>query len=135
MAVAASKELDFPFLAGSSLPVTFRLPPLELPLNCDLEDALMIGVGSSDAMDYHALEALQCMVERRKGGESGVRAVQLIEGDEVWPGMRRDRKEVVADPVVGALFYEDPSRPLLGVGEEPTDVSDQSLLRQKLVPS
>ena len=82
--VAASKELQFSFLAGSSLPVTFRLPPLELPLGCDIEDALMIGVGGSDAMDYHALEAMQCMVERRCGGETGVRAVQLIEGEEVW---------------------------------------------------
>jgi len=44
----------------------------------------MVGVGGSDPMDYHALEAMQCMVERRRGGETGVRAVQLIEGDEVW---------------------------------------------------
>ncbi len=82
--VATAKELGFPMLAGSSLPVSFRLPPLELPLGSNLEDALMIGVGGSDAMDYHALEALQCMVERRCGGEVGVAAVQLIDGDEVW---------------------------------------------------
>ena len=82
--VTASKELRFPFLAGSSLPVTYRLPPIELPLNAVIEDALMVGVGGSDASDYHALEAMQCMVERRRGGETGVRAVQLIEGDEVW---------------------------------------------------
>jgi len=44
----------------------------------------MAGVGESDAMDYHALEAMQSMVERRKGGETGVKAVQLIEGDAVW---------------------------------------------------
>ncbi len=51
---------------------------------CEIEDALMVGEGGSDAMDFHALEGLQCMVERRKGGETGVRAVQLIEGDAVW---------------------------------------------------
>ena len=82
--VDQSKRLKFPMLAGSSLPVTWRLPDLELPLNCEIEDALMVGVGGSDPMDYHALEAMQCMIERRKGGETGVRRVQLIEGDAVW---------------------------------------------------
>jgi len=82
--VEASKRLAFPVLAGSSLPVTWRLPDIELPLGCEIEEALMVGEGGSDAMDYHALEALQCMVERRKGGETGVRAVQLIENDDVW---------------------------------------------------
>ena len=71
--VDASTRLKFPLLAGSSLPVTWRLPDLELPLGCEIESALMVGVGGSDAMDYHALEAMQCMVERRKGGETGVR--------------------------------------------------------------
>ena len=71
-------------LAGSSLPVTWRLPAIELPLGCEIEEALMVGVGGSDPMDFHALEGLQCMVERRRGGETGVKAVQLIEGDAVW---------------------------------------------------
>jgi len=82
--VQSSKRLRFPMLAGSSLPVTWRLPSIDLPLGCVIEDALMVGVGSSDAMDYHALEAMQCMVERRQGGETGVRSVQYIEGNAVW---------------------------------------------------
>ncbi len=77
-------RLNFGVLAGSSLPVTWRLPDVDLPYSCELEDALMVGVGGSDPMDYHALEAMQCMVERRKGGETGVAAVQLIDGDDVW---------------------------------------------------
>ena len=82
--VDASKRLGFPFLAGSSLPVTWRLPPVELPFGCEIEDALMVGVGGSDPMDFHALEAMQCMLERRRGGETGVRRVQLVQGDAVW---------------------------------------------------
>ncbi|HTI51880.1 MAG TPA: hypothetical protein VL475_13040, partial [Planctomycetaceae bacterium] len=82
--VDQSKRLRFPLLAGSSLPVTWRLPDLELPLGCEIESALMVGVGGSDAMDYHALEAMQCMVERRKGGETGIKSVQMLEGDAVW---------------------------------------------------
>ena len=33
----------------------------------------MVGEGGSDPMDFHALEAMQCMMERRKGGETGVK--------------------------------------------------------------
>jgi hypothetical protein len=82
--VETSRRLSFPVLAGSSLPVTWRLPDIELPLGCEIQEALMVGVGESDAMDYHALEALQCMVERRRGGETGVKAVQLVADDAVW---------------------------------------------------
>lgn len=100
--VDASKRLGFSMLAGSSLPVTWRLPDIELPLNCEIQDALMVGVGGSDAMDYHALEAMQCMVERRKGGETGVKAVQLIEGDAVWKAGEQGRwsKELLRKSVV-----------------------------------
>jgi len=82
--VAASKRLGFPMLAGSSLPVSWRLPPVEVPLDAHIEEALMVGVGSSDPMDYHALEAMQCMLERRRNGETGVKALQLIQGPAVW---------------------------------------------------
>lgn len=77
-------RLGFGLLAGSSLPVTWRLPDVDIPLDHKLESALMVGVGGSDPMDYHALEAMQCMVERRKGGETGVASVQLIDGEDVW---------------------------------------------------
>jgi len=89
--VKASKQLQFPMLAGSSLPVTWRIPSIELPLDSVIDEALMVGVGSSDASDYHALEALQCMVERRKGGESGIKSVQLIQGDAVWRAGKEGR--------------------------------------------
>ena len=82
--VADAHRLGFGLLAGSSLPVTWRLPDVELPLESEVASALMVGVGGSDPMDYHALEAMQCMLERRKGGETGVYAVQMVEGDEVW---------------------------------------------------
>ena len=87
--VDTAHRMKFPLMGGSSLPVTWRLPVLELPLNCEIEEALMIGVGGSDAMDYHALEAMQCMVERRRGGETGIKSVQLIENDDVWKAGER----------------------------------------------
>ncbi|MDP6778999.1 MAG: hypothetical protein QGI83_19755 [Candidatus Latescibacteria bacterium] len=118
-------RLGFPLLAGSSLPVTWRLPDLELPLGCQIEDALMVGVGNSDAMDYHALEAMQCMVERRKGGETGVRAVQMIDGDDVWVAGEEGRwsKELLAatfsrcDSPQGLTLEDGRTQDLLASGE------------------
>ena len=89
--VETSKRLKFPFLAGSSLPVTWRLPPIELPRGCVIDEALMVGVGASDAMDFHALEAMQCMLERRQGGETGVKRVQLLTDESVWQAARQGR--------------------------------------------
>lgn len=87
--VQASRDLKFPMLGGSSLPVTWRLPDVEMPLGAHIEEAVMVGEGGSDAMDFHALEGMQCMLERRHGGETGVRSVQLMEGDAVWEAGRK----------------------------------------------
>ena len=103
--VDASRRLKFPMLAGSSLPVTWRLPDLELPLDCEIQDALMVGYGGADVMDFHGLEALQCMLERRKGGETGVRAVQMIEGDAVWKAA--DEGRYSRELLVSALSRSD----------------------------
>ena len=125
--VDAGHRLGFPILAGSSLPVTWRLPDLELPLNCDIEEALMVGVGGSDPMDYHALEAMQCMIERRKGGETGVTAVQLIEGDDVWRAGEDGRwsRELLesalsrSDSPCGLTEEDGRTQDILGNGELP----------------
>jgi hypothetical protein len=103
--VDASKRLNFPMLAGSSLPVTWRLPDIELPLNSEIVGALMVGYGGADVMDFHGLEALQCMVERRKGGETGVAAVQMIEGDAVWKAGEEGRYS--RELLVSALSRSD----------------------------
>jgi hypothetical protein len=125
--VDASRRLKFPMLAGSSLPVTWRLPDIELPLNCDIEDALVVGCGGSDVMDFHALEALQCMVERRRGGETGVRAVQMIEGDAVWRAGDAGRysKELLvsalsrSDSPQGQTIVDGRTQDLVAKGELP----------------
>jgi hypothetical protein len=103
--VDASKRLKFPMLAGSSLPVTWRLPDIELELNAEIESAVMVGYGGPDVMDFHGLEALQCMLERRKGGETGVRAVQMIEGEAVWKAL--DARQISRDLLVSALSRSD----------------------------
>ena len=85
--VAISKELKFPFLAGSSLPVTWRMPDVDLPFGAEVEEIVCVAYGGVDIYDFHALETIQCMAERRKGGETGVVAVTGLRGDSVWQAM------------------------------------------------
>jgi hypothetical protein len=130
--VEAARRLRFPMLAGSSLPVTWRLPSVEMPLGCVVEEALMVGVGDSDAMDFHALEALQCMIERRKGGETGVRAVQRVEGDAVWKAGEQGRwsRDLLAaalarsDSIRGLTVQDGRTQDLAHSGELPRLVRD-----------
>src|SRR5438128_11062596 len=82
--VGWASELRFPLRAGSSLPVTWRRPDLEVPLGTVVEDALVAAYGPLEVYGFHALETLQVMLERRKGGEAGVKAVTCLTGKDVW---------------------------------------------------
>ncbi len=82
--VETARTMGFPLMAGSSLPVTWRRPELELPLGVEIKEALVASRGELEIYGIHSLEALQCMVERRAKGQQGVKAVQCLEGDAVW---------------------------------------------------
>ncbi len=79
-----SQEMGFAFMAGSSLPVTWRIPSIDLPLGARVEEAVCVGYGGVDSYDFHALETLQCMVERREGGEVGVKWLEAHRGEKFW---------------------------------------------------
>lgn len=79
-----SRELRFPLIAGTSLTTTWRRPALELDLETPVQRAVGYYFGDKEPYGFHALEVFQGMVERRKGGETGIQSVQCLEGPEVW---------------------------------------------------
>jgi hypothetical protein len=82
--VEISRELRFPMLAGSSAPVAWRIPAIDTPFGAPQKHAVAISYSGLDIYGFHVLEALQAVVERRKGGESGVRAVQCLQNEGCW---------------------------------------------------
>jgi hypothetical protein len=130
--VKTAKRLGFPLLAGSSLPVTWRLPDVDIPLGAQVEEAVMVGVGAPGGMDFDSLEALQCMLERRKGGETGVKAVQLLEGDDVWAAGNAGRwsKDLLSsalsrsDTPMGLTVLDGRTQDLVASGVLPQLVKD-----------
>lgn len=79
-----AKKMGFPLFAGSSLPITWRKPDVELPLGVKIDESLVASRGELEIYGIHALEALQCMVERRTKTQQGVKAVTCLQGDAVW---------------------------------------------------
>lgn len=95
--VEISRELHFPMLAGSSVPVAYRKPLVDTPYGAKVNKAVAISYSGLDIYGFHLLEALQCMVERRAGGETGVASVRCLEGADVWSFLDRT-------PWAGRLF-------------------------------
>ena len=86
-----ANELEVPFMAGSSLPLTYRKPWLEHDIETPMSEAVSIAYSNIDSYGFHGLELLQCMVERRIGGETGISAVQCLEGNDVWKALEQER--------------------------------------------
>jgi hypothetical protein len=82
--VEISRELRFPMLAGSSAPVAWRIPAIDTPFGAKQNHAVAISYSGLDIYGFHLLEALQCMTDRRRGGETGVRAVQCLQNQDCW---------------------------------------------------
>ncbi len=79
-----ARELKVPLMAGSTVPITWRHPAIEMNRGARATEAVGCSFGPLETYGFHGLEALQCLAERRRGGETGVRAVQCLEGDAVW---------------------------------------------------
>ncbi|SKB30141.1 hypothetical protein [Daejeonella lutea] len=92
-----SRELNFPLTGGSSIPIYFRKPEIEIEIDTPIKNSVVLGGTADEGAIFHAIDVLQCFVERRKGGESGVKSVQSIRGPETW-------KWVESNPWAGKLI-------------------------------
>ncbi len=86
-----ARAMQIPLMAGSSVPLAERRPPVELPTGAKVVEAVSIHGGGVESYDFHALEVLASMVEARQGGETGVRRVQFLSGEPLWQAAAEGR--------------------------------------------
>jgi hypothetical protein len=129
--VSTAREMGFDFMAGSSLPVTWRRPEIEPAIGTPMTEALVCCYGGAERYGFHGLEVLQVMMERRAAKETGVRAVTMLQGPKVWQAgddgqwswdlldaaLSRspsrnygDPRDNAVDPVALLLEYQDGAR-------------------------
>jgi hypothetical protein len=82
------ERLKIPLMAGSSLPTLWRYPEADVQLGRPLQEIVAVSYHRLDTYGFHALELVQCLAERRKGGETGIREVRCLTGDAVWQAGR-----------------------------------------------
>lgn len=83
------REMGIPFMAGSSIPITYRCPPVQVRLGAEVEEVVAVAHGPLESYGFHALEMVQCLAERRRGYETGVVAVQTLSGGAFWEAWER----------------------------------------------
>jgi len=101
--VSDAKRLGFGFLAGSSLPVTWRLPSIDMPWGVPLRESVCVCYGGVDSYDFHGLETAQCMSERRQGGEVGIQSVLALRGEKLWTELAKPQRQTTQQLMVAAL--------------------------------
>lgn len=119
--VDISEELKFPMLAGSSVPVSWRIPAVDTPFGVTQKHAVIISFSGLDVYGFHLLDSLQAVVERRKGGETGVQSVQCLEGKECWDYMNNNEW-------VNRLFYEALSHSLTREVGNPVELVEKPVV-------
>ena len=102
-----ARRHEFALMAGSSVPLAQRIPPLELPTDAKILEAVSIHGGGLESYDFHGLEVLQSIVEARRGGETGVTRVEFLSGDELWKAAEEGRwSQNLADAALAAEVGE-----------------------------
>src|SRR5262245_3412282 len=117
-----TRKLGIPFLAGSSVPLAQRVPPLELPAKAEIVEAVAVHGGPVEVYDFHGLEVLQSMLESRKGGETGVARVESLRGEALWKAAEAGRWSVrLAEAALTADLGKKPSTLRRVEGELPEE--------------
>jgi hypothetical protein len=125
-----ARRLNVPLMAGSSVPGLWRYPPADVRRDARLKEIVAVSYHTLDAYGFHALEFVQALAERRRGGETGVRSVQCLTGAAVWEAGRsgvydaellqsalgrlkrpvpadKRLEDLVPDPVLFTIDYRD----------------------------
>ncbi|MGX1932859.1 hypothetical protein [Microbacterium resistens] len=110
--VATARRLGIGYGAGSTIPLSWRVPSgAEWPLGARMDAAVLLGWGPLERYGFHCLEGLQAHTERRAGGETGVDKVVAMGSDDARAAIKSGRVDAaLLDAAFAALDLDDEAR-------------------------
>lgn len=122
-----ANDLNVRLMAGSALPLSWRMeidnsnspaiqtPFAALPMDAPIAHGVQIAAGDAETHGLHALETLQCMMECRLGGESGIADIQYFPADRTDKMWRDYFHEVGAgeEPLIDRIVMSAPHDPAI----------------------
>lgn len=114
-----------PFMAGSSVPLAQRIPDVTVPKDSAIVEAVSIHGGPLESYDFHGLEVLQSNIEFRRGGETGIESVQVLDHDALLAAAERGAWSIP--------LAETAMRAEMGGDFAGFDTSDQTRLKHGLL--
>ncbi|MEX1230373.1 MAG: hypothetical protein WEB58_09040 [Planctomycetaceae bacterium] len=118
-------RLKIPFMAGSSVSSAWRVPEINTDPGKKLLKIVSLGYGGHEAYGFHSLEQLQCLAENRPGGETGLKSVRGLKGDQVWQAGRDGLFDI---EVVNAALAAQPKEPKLTWDDLPALVAEPAVM-------
>jgi hypothetical protein len=80
--IAAARKIVV--TSATSVATTFRLPDVDVAADAAITEVLIVVQGPRPMGELWAIDGLLPIVARRRGGESGIRAVRGLKGRNVW---------------------------------------------------
>ena len=117
-----AKRMSIPLMGGSSIPVSWRRPAIDVPRGAELREVLGTSFQVVDSYGFHGLENMQAIAERRKGGETGIVAVQQLTGAAVWEAGAKGvyDPKLLDEAMARVESPKDPEKPLAERVPEPS---------------
>lgn len=132
--LATARELDFPIMSGSTIPLSGALGEWDFPTDGQLQEAAGVFFGMTDINGYHSLQWVQSQVARRAGGESGIQSVTALAGESMKAALR----EQTWSPALMRALFENLGHPqapqfLAALLDPDRELEDPSILPSALI--
>jgi hypothetical protein len=106
-----ASDMGFILFSSSSIPLCKRVPEVDLARQQRIDESVSIFFGGDEAYGYHSFEFVQAIIERRAGGETGVKAITVYLDDEVWKQLEAGRWSTeLMDAALEAIANENPAK-------------------------